>query len=177
MSYEVISEGTVSVPRDKETIKDQFGNDVSVLLEEKLYKPGSVIDDNDVSKFVKERLENGDKRWNSLLKKVSKDAGDAPLSEPVEGYDELSDAEVLDQLRNLSSEDVSKVKEYEAANKGREEVLEFNVASKEAPSERVETVVEPTDESKAKRGRPSKKVDPKSDSDTKVVNADAEKKN
>lgn len=177
MSYEVISDETVSVPRDKEVVTDQFGTEVSVLIEEVLYSKGDVIEDDNVSRYVKDKIEEGDDRWKTLLKKVSKDAGPAPLTEPLDGYDDLEEAEVLEKLKTLKSDEVSAVKAYERDNLNREEILDFNIGAKESPNERVNTVMEVPEEAKktTKRGRPTKVVDPKEEADTKVVDADTSK--
>jgi hypothetical protein len=71
---------------------------------------------------VLSRVEEGvrvvDSRWKDLLKKSS-----VGNTLPIPDYDTKSVPEVVQALKNLSREDLLKVKEYEEKNKGRKGIL------------------------------------------------------
>jgi hypothetical protein len=55
---------------------------------------------------------------------------ETPLTAPIEGYDDLSEAQVLEKLPELSSEDLAAVQAYERARQARGSITTFAVTSK-----------------------------------------------
>lgn len=143
MSYEVISENTITVQRDIAEIRNQFGDVVSIEQQAVSYNPGDVISDDNVSGYIKKKLEDGDPAYTSILKKTDKEPGPTPLVEPLENYDKLNVYQIVSKLRTLTTEHVSKVKEYELEHEKRPEVLSYSIGSKEAPHERVDGSLTP----------------------------------
>ena len=59
-------------------------------------------------------------------------------TEPIEGYDDMTVAEIVDEMEGMDAEEVQAVKDYEAEGKARKGVLSFG-ADSEAEAEPAES--------------------------------------
>lgn len=135
--------GEVQVLKSLGSLKDVNGNFLAYDHVNVTYQPGQVIPADDVSPVVIEKLESGDEYTNSLLE-FAGDGDESPgPQEPFEGYSELSTEEVVRALATLPGVTVEKVREYEAANQNRADVVNYNYGFRESPAERYTGQVQP----------------------------------
>lgn len=112
------------------------------------YYEGEVVPDDNVSPVIRMALDEaneGNPTYVHLSGKLKK-LGDTEearldiarrLGLPYESYEDLSEDEVLDSFKLLSSPLISAVKEYEARNEGRARILEYDAGRREGVDERV----------------------------------------
>jgi hypothetical protein len=55
--------------------------------------------------------------------------------QPIEGYDEMTVAEIVDEMHGMSAGDVQAVKDYEADGKNRKGIMSYEVDADEAEEE------------------------------------------
>lgn len=136
--------GELIVPKSLGEIKDVNGEFAGYKHVSKTYFEGEVISRDDVSPAIVEALKNGDEWISSRLEEVSDDASlniSARAGLPFEGYDDLSEEEVVTALRSLPGAAVAAIKAYEAERENRPEIVEYNAGLFEAPSDRVRGLV------------------------------------
>jgi hypothetical protein len=60
------------------------------------------------------------------------------LALPFEGYDEMSDDDILAAMVVLPSSTIQRIKEYEGEHEGREKIMLYNIGFGEGPTDRLE---------------------------------------
>lgn len=143
-SYEVLVD-ELTVHRKVGDLIDPVSGQVLGIQQgqgETFYK-GEVIPEDNVSPILIEALENEDHpSHDSVVLKIKATTGDASqnlavrLGLPFEGYDEMDEDAVMAAIVNLPSPTISRIKEYEGANEGRERILNYSVGFGESPEDR-----------------------------------------
>lgn len=156
-SYEVLATeltlhravGEVRDPVSADLIDIQQGRGRTVTA-------GTIVSANEISPIVLDALENEDHPSHEYvsrqLRAVSDDPNEDSLGEPIAGYDEMELGDILAAIAALPSVQVQRIKEYEALNEGREEIVTFNIGYGESPIARQTGLVssehEETDDTK-----------------------------
>jgi hypothetical protein len=98
------------------------------------YYFGEVISPELVSQNIKDAFDEGEGSLFDQLSKKLKPVTDAPqldvalrLGLPFDGYDDLTEDEVLAAMANLPSQAQMRIKEYEAGNENRARITRFNI--------------------------------------------------
>lgn len=128
--------GELRDPVTKEIIGTQQGQG-------KVYFKGEVIPAALVGSSYKTALEDSDHpAHESVSRKLRATNADQKtdlsrrLGLPFDGYDDMSEDEIVGAMANLPSVTVQSIKEYEAANENRSAIVEFSVGFGETPGAR-----------------------------------------
>lgn len=135
------------------------------------YVEDDVISGDQVASIYKDALANSDHPLHESLSKKLQKVSDEPkenlsvrLGVPFEDYDEMEAEEVVRAMSVLPSATIQRIKEYESANKGREEIVNYDIGFGVHPKERMNTKLEPPepDEDKTVREITTTDVDTES---------------
>lgn len=180
MGYKVIAD-EVTVLEAIAEFRDPLTGEVTAYDHRaNTYLKGEVVPDNKVSPLIVQALEEADDENPTYahLKNLLEKEGDGNaeildvtrrLGLPFDDYDSLSEEEVLNTLRVLSGPLVQAVKEYEAANAGRREILEYNAGTREGVLDRVEGKVIVSDRQDAAEDKPTTDIQTRSVEGTEIT--------
>lgn len=128
---------------------------------------GEIVPANQINPEWVKALEEGDDSnplYQSLSTRLAPSREEPVLSDavrmgaPFEGYDDMDLDDILVTMRVLPSATVTRIKEWEAANEGREEIVNFNIGFGVSPNDYQEGKVPGGDASAAEETDPTKAV-------------------
>jgi hypothetical protein len=146
MSYEVLVP-EVTVHKKLGDLRDPSSGEVIGIRKGlgKTYFVGEVIADADFDPTVAAALDDEDhpshESVSKKFKKVKKEASEdlaARLGLPFDGYDDMSESDVVAAMANLPSQTIQRIKQYEAANEGRSQIVDYNIGFAEDKNARAE---------------------------------------
>lgn len=134
-TYEVLVDG-LTVHRQIGELTDPVSGQRTGIQQGdgRVYFKGDVIPASRVSPLLIEALENEDHpNHESVSRKIRKsgdEASESPgqrLGGPFDGYDEMSEEEVVAAMRNLPSATKRRIIQYEQATQNRGQIVNFNI--------------------------------------------------
>lgn len=142
--------GELTDPISGQTVGIQQGRGRTVVA-------GTIVSSADLSPILLEALEDEDHPSydyaTKVLREVSDDPNEETFGEPIAGYDDLDEEQILAVLGVLPSAQAQAVKAYEASHENRSIIVNYSIGFGESPEARQTGVVssdlDDTDESKA----------------------------
>lgn len=148
MPYKVINPGGATVLRSLSTWEEEG---VTRYRHTSSVQPyGKTLSDDEVSPVQQDRVKNGDDRNLAYVDDEGSVGQVGRLLEPFPGYNNLDVTQVRQAIANLPSEAIQRIKEYEAENENRVEIVEYQVGFGESTVDREQGVVS-SDVDKAQR--------------------------